>query len=257
MKSEILSSFLNNRVNSSVVFTFLQLQFKFCVHPYDITQTLQLNSFFKISIYFSLPMHLLFFLFAVIFFELPITRAPANSNFLRFPQEVRAIGSRLQPQFTAQKTSTVCRWECMNKQGHSRYKYKIMIKSYAFICSKFQLERIHIFSVLGISSRAIVSSVYLLAGSLYVDYCMVDTGFHKRLLPSSGSSTTTLPELFPLCRYWGETKQNKTKTINLMVIPGPNWRHLIHKLDTTTREEKSLFYTLHGQVRQYMLGPVK
>ena len=135
----------------------------------------------------------------------------------------------------------------MNKQGHSRYKYKIMIKSYAFICSKFQLERIHIFSVLGISSRAIVSSVYLLAGSLYVDYYKVDTGFHKRLLTSSGSSTTTLPELFPLCKYWRETKQQqKNISINLMVIPGPNWRYLIHKLGSTTREEKSLFYTLHG-----------
>ena len=55
-------------------------------------------------------------------------------------------------------------------------------------------------------------------------------------------------------------RQNKTKkniSINLMVIPGPNWRHLIHKLGLTTREEKSLFYTLQGQVRQYVLRSVR
>ena len=34
-------------------------------------------------------------LLSAIFFELPITRTPANSNFFRFPLKVRVIGSRL------------------------------------------------------------------------------------------------------------------------------------------------------------------
>ena len=32
---------------------------------------------------------------SAIFFELPITRTPDNSNFFRFPLKVRVIGSRL------------------------------------------------------------------------------------------------------------------------------------------------------------------
>ena len=36
-----------------------------------------------------------FTLLSAIFFELPITRTPDNSNFFRFPLKVRVIGSRL------------------------------------------------------------------------------------------------------------------------------------------------------------------
>ena len=36
-----------------------------------------------------------FSLLPAIFFKLPITRTPDNSNFFRFPLKVRAMGSRL------------------------------------------------------------------------------------------------------------------------------------------------------------------
>ena len=44
---------------------------------------------------FTVQLKLFFFLLPAIFFELPITRIPDNSNFFRFPLKVRVIGSRL------------------------------------------------------------------------------------------------------------------------------------------------------------------
>ena len=44
---------------------------------------------------FTVQKKLFFTLLLAIFFELPITRTPDNSNIFRFPLNVRVIGSRL------------------------------------------------------------------------------------------------------------------------------------------------------------------
>ena len=157
-----------------------QALFRLCfVTLYILIYNLKVSSNFHLTflqynviIMFTVQEKLFFILLLGIFFELPITRTPDNSNFFRFPLKVWVIGSRLY------LNGSLSRQEPPNLQSN------LWLTSWTFLC---------FFKLYFCSYIFHACSVYFLR----VDHICSMVSHHELIDYAANAWRTCLQYLFP------------------------------------------------------------